>query len=48
MWIFIQFFPIVIIAYTAYVMRGGDSSQFYLPYFEADVKDSKKLQSGDQ
>lgn len=40
---FVQFFPIVIIAYTAYVMRGGDSAQFYLPYFEADVKDSKKF-----
>jgi hypothetical protein len=24
-------------------MRGGDSAQFYLPYFEADVKDSKKF-----
>ena len=23
-------------------MRGGDSAQFYLPYFEADVKNSKK------
>nr|CAH0104650.1 unnamed protein product [Daphnia galeata] len=34
------FFPIVIIAYTAYVMRGGDSAQFYLPYFEADIKNT--------
>lgn len=28
-------------------MRGGESSQFYLPYFEADVKDSKQLQPVD-
>ena len=33
-------FSVVIIAYTCYVMNGGDSSQFYLPYYETNLADS--------
>ena len=31
-------FSVVIIAYTGYVMSGGESSKFYLPYFETDLR----------
>jgi len=33
-------FSVVIIAYTSYVMLGGDSSQFYLPFFESNQADT--------
>ena len=29
-----------LLVYTAYVMNGGDSSQFYLPFFESDLETS--------
>ena len=34
-------FSVVIIAYTSYVMAGGDASKFYLPYFETNLADSR-------
>ena len=33
-----------LIVYTAYLMNGGDASQVYLPYFEANL--STSMQSG--
>lgn len=29
------------IAYTIHVFTGGESSQFYMPYFEADIHMSR-------
>jgi len=32
---------VIIITWTAFEMSGGDSSHFYMPLFETDVRDSK-------
>lgn len=34
------FMSVFVLAYTAYVMSGGDSSQLWLPFFETNLNNS--------
>jgi len=37
---------LIAIAYTSYVMRGGESSNYYMPYFETDIRFSTQVAGG--
>jgi len=37
---------VVLIIYTGFVMGGGESAYFYLPYFETDVRNSMQYVGG--
>ncbi|XP_059479099.1 uncharacterized protein LOC132198851 [Neocloeon triangulifer] len=37
---------LIIITWTAFEMSGGDSSHFYMPLFETDVRDTMQLFGG--
>ena len=37
---------VVTIAYIGYIMNGGESSEFYMPFFETDVRDSMQIAGG--
>jgi len=36
-------FSLIAITYTCYVMAGGESSQYYMPYFETDIRNSTQI-----